>query len=403
MAENKYQMLVKELKKMNPEKGKIDSQRFWKIKKKVFPKSKDPPSAMLDKFSNLLTTQESIEARALEVYSERLQPNAIKEHLKSLEENTNNLCDLRLNLLKSIESDQWAPDDLKQAVKDLDRDKSRDALGHANELFKEEVAGTDLKLATLNHEYPEVLNPCNITSIYKQKGSHKDFENYRGVFRVTVLRSILDRLIYNDNYHTIDDNLTDGNVGARKQRNIRDNIFVLGAVTNSVLNGGESPIQVQVQDAVKCFDKLWLQATTNSLYEAGMTNNMLNLLYLENKSARVAVKINNQLTKRIHVKDVELQGSVWGSLKCTTLLDTLNKNILPQSHLTYKYKGDPNVEIGVLGMVDDNMAISKCGISSVQKNAVINSFMETKKIALSDAKSVVLHIGKKSKCRIPCP
>ena len=254
VAEKKYQMLVKELKKMNPEKGKIDSQRFWKMKKKVFPKSKDLPSAMLDKFSNLLTTQESIEARALEVYGESLQPNAIKEHLKSLEENINKLCDLRLNLLKSIESDPWTLDDLKRAVKDLDRDKSRDALGHANELFKEEVAGTDLKLATLrlmnhikkNHEYPEVLNPCNITSIYKQKGSHTDFENYRGVFRVTVLRSILDRLIYNDNYHTIDDNLTDGNVGARKQRNIRDNIFVLGAVTNSVLNGGESPIQVQV-------------------------------------------------------------------------------------------------------------------------------------------------------------
>ena len=89
-------------------------------------------------------------------------------------------------------------DDLDQAVKDLDRDKARDALGHANELFKDEVAGTDLKLATLrfmnhmkkNHEYPEALNQCNITSIYKQKGSHKSFENYRGVFRVTVLRII---------------------------------------------------------------------------------------------------------------------------------------------------------------------------------------------------------------------
>ena len=167
-------------------------------------------------------------------------------------------------------------------------------------------------------------------------------------------------------------------VGAQKQRNIRDNIFVLGAVINSVINGGEAPIQVQVQDAVKCFDKLWLQATTNSLYEAGMTNSMLNLLYLENAKARVAVKVNNRLTKSITV--TELQGSVWGSLKCTALMDTLNKIILPQSHMTYKYKGDQNIELGVLGMVDDNLAIGDCGISSVQKNAVINSFCETKKI-----------------------
>jgi hypothetical protein len=92
-------------------------------------------------------------------------------------------------------------------------------------------------------------------------------------------------------------------------------IFVLAAVTNSVINGVEAPIQVQVQDAVKCFDMLWLQATTNSLYEAGMTHNMLNLFYSEYKHARVAVQINQQLTKRITVKNVEMQGSVWGSLK----------------------------------------------------------------------------------------
>ena len=54
-------------------------------------------------------------------------------------------------------------------------------------------------------------------------------------------------------------------------------------------------------------------------------------------------------------------------------------------------------------MVDDNMAINKCGISSVQKNAVINSFMETKRLTLSEEKSVVLHIGKKSKCKTLCP
>ena len=73
-----------------------------------------------------------------------------------------------------------------------------------------------------------------------------------------MLRSLLYRLIYNDCYTTVDDNLTDGNVGARKGRNICDNIFVLGAVMNSVINGKEDPIQIQVQDVEKCFDKLWL-------------------------------------------------------------------------------------------------------------------------------------------------
>ena len=57
------------------------------------------------------------------------------------------------------------------------------------------------------------------------------------MFRVTVLRGILNRLIYNDSYYTIEENLTDGNVGARKHRKIRDNIFLVGTISNSVING----------------------------------------------------------------------------------------------------------------------------------------------------------------------
>ena len=227
--------------------------------------------------------------------------------------------------------------------------------------------------------------------------------NYRGVFRVPLFRSILDRLMYNDLYTTLDSNLTDGNVGARKDRNIRDNIFILGAVINSVTNGGEDPIQVQVVDVEKCFDKLWLQATTNAIYEAGVKSDLLNLLYIENKNAKIAVKVNGQLTKRINVKNVEIQGSVWGSMKCTTLMDQLNKTILTQDNLTYKYKGDDNIQIGVLGMIDDTLSISKCGTPSIQKNSIINSFIETNRLTLSQDKCVALHIGKKTKCKQPCP
>ena len=59
-----------------------------------------------------------------------------------------------------------------------------------------------------------------------------------------VLRSVLDRLVCSDCYTMIDDNLTDSNVGAKKGRNIRDNIFVLGAVVNSAIKGKEDPVQV---------------------------------------------------------------------------------------------------------------------------------------------------------------
>ena len=65
--------------------------------------------------------------------------------------------------------------------------------------------------------------------------------------------------------------------------------------------------------------------------------------------------------------------------------------------------GDPNIPIGVLGMVDDTLAVSECGYQAVRKNAVVNSFMETQRLRLSSEKSVVLHYGKEGKCTLPCP
>ena len=218
-----------------------------------------------------------------------------------------------------------------------------------------------------------------------------------------ILRSILDRLTYNNSYYTIDSNITDGNVGGRKHRSVRDNIFVIGAVINSVTNGTSKPIQVQVMDAEKCFDKLWLQACINALYEAGINNDYLNLLYIENKNANIAVKVNGKLSERINVRDGVLQGSVWGSLKCTTLMDQINKTALSDKTLQYQYKGDPNIPIGILGMVDDTLGVSECGNPAIRKNAVLNSFIETQRLTLSKEKSVVMHFGKSSKCQLPCP
>ena len=121
----------------------------------------------------------------------------------------------------------------------LKNDKSRDPNGLANELFKEDAAGSDLKEAILKlmnqikteQKYPICLELCNITSIWKLKGSRNQFSSYRGIF--SVFRAILDRLIYDDEIENIVSNLTDSNVGVRRKRNMRDNIFVLNAIINS--------------------------------------------------------------------------------------------------------------------------------------------------------------------------
>ena len=67
-------------------------------------------------------------------------------------------------------------------------------------------------------------------------------------------------------------------------------------------------------------------------------------------------------------------------------MDQLNNILLQQEQLKYHYRGDTNIDIGVLGMIDDTLSISKCGNTSVQKNAVLNSFIETQRLTLSTEK-----------------
>ena len=66
--------------------------------------------------------------------------------------------------------------------------------------------------------------------------------------------------------------------------------------------------------------------------------------------------------------------------------------------LIYKYRGDPNIGVGVLGMINDNVGISEIGIDSVEKNALINSFVEEYRLEMHNDKSMVTDKGSARKC-----
>ena len=204
-AENYNRLINEEINDIDCESGGVQSDRFWALKKRLFPKSRDPPTAMLDEFGNLVTCQETIENEALKVYQQRLKNRPMREDLKNLEHDKNELCKLRLKIAASRKTPDWTMTQLDVVLKSLKVNKSRDPHGYANELFKIDVAGDDLKRAILllmnriknEQKFPKILEICNISSIWKKKKSRNDFENYRGIFRVSVFRSILDKLIYN--------------------------------------------------------------------------------------------------------------------------------------------------------------------------------------------------------------
>ena len=89
-----------------------------------------------------------------------------------------------------------------------------------------------------------------------------------------------------------------------------------------------------------------------------------------------------------------MQGTVWAGLCCTVMFDKLGKLVYSRPELMYKYKGI--VAIPPMEMVDDILSVTKCSNQSVKVNAVVNTFMETKKLKLNKKKCHRIHVPSKN-------
>ena len=118
---------------------------------------------------------------------------------------------------------------------------------------------------------PEVMEFVNITSIYKGKG----------LKNVNILRSILLKVIYNDEYENIDSQMSDSNVGGRKRKNIRNHLFIVNGIINESIRM-KKEIDIEILDYKQCFDSMWLEETVNDLFETGLKNDNLNMIYKMN-------------------------------------------------------------------------------------------------------------------------
>ena len=82
---------------------------------------------------------------------------------------------------------------------------------------------------------------------------------------------------------------------------------------NDAVNVSKEALDIGIYDVEKCFDSLWLEECINDIYDAGPNNYKLNLLYLMNKTAQVAIKTPWGLTERSTMTNIVMQGTVWGS------------------------------------------------------------------------------------------
>ena len=323
---------------------------MWAMLKKKFPRiTKSTPVAKRDFKGNLITQHQGLRKLYLKTYKQRMRNRVIKKELIEFKEIKEDLFDKRLKLANEKKSKLWSIGELEKALRYLKNSKSRDPSGWVNELFKDGVAGKNLKLSLLHivnkikeeNYIPDFVRLADISTIYKGKGSKKDLINERGIFVVSIIRSILMRLIYEDYYSIIDKSMSDSQIGARKRKNVRNHLWIVHGIISDILSSKtKKPVDIQILDYKQCFDSLWLKECMNDFYSAGVQDDKFAFLYNINSNVNIAVKTPVGKTTRESITNVITQGDVFSPIFCSKQVDTIGQECLTKSKHTYFYRGE---------------------------------------------------------------
>ena len=391
-------IIMEDMKHLMTTDGNFSFNDAWKLKKKLFPLYRDAPFAVYDNGDNLVTNYSGMLDVMKVEFTFRLRNRVINQEYEELKELKEYLCMLRLEISKSSDYSEWTIKQLRGAINKLKNNKCKDPHGHINELYKHMgMNGIVSLLDMLNCIketllIPSHLNLSNVSTIYKGKGSKQNVVNLRGIFKLPIVRNILDRLICFDEYKHVGENMGQFQVGNQKERNIRDHSLIIHAIVNEARHK-KKRIDILFTDIKQCFDSVWLDEATNDLYDSGVVSRNLNLLYEGNSKTRMCVETNFGRSERVELNKVVMQGSVPGGLICSNQISKVCNKLFQEGNV-YMYR--EQIPIPPLAMVDDIMAVVECNSTdALACNSKTDSFIQQKKLEsqVGEGKCQWIHCG----------
>ena len=381
----------------NPE--LINVGKMWKVLKKLWPQKNSIPMAKRNHLGKIISKPREIKSLMAKEYKERLRKRPTRPDMNNLMRKRKIIFENILKVAKSRKSPKWTMEDLNLAISKLKSNKARDFEGYSNELFKNNIIGSDIKKSLLlmfnkikeNSFIPYFMNCANITTVPK-KGNQIELQNERGIFRVSVLRSILMNLIYERKYPEVDKRISECQMGGRKQKGCKNNIFILNGIIHENMKSKKmKPITLQFYDYTQMFNSIDLKEAIRDMFNTGLNDENLILLYNSNKEISMAVKTAHGLSDRVVVNDSVLQGDTFGSLMASVQVDKIGQDCVSNgNHIMYKN----NLAIGFLGMVDDIVGITESGHRASELNALINVKTAEKTLQFGPSKCKYMIVGK---------
>ena len=378
---------------------RLSPNAFWKLKKSLNLNTEVGNTVVLKNGTELFG-ESAIRSAYRDEFIYRLRKRSISDDLQKYEDLTNATCDLHvLEGINSHENLQFSVNKLTKIIKALKRNKSPGPDGFPAEIFIH-AGGEFIKSITemfnnikRNHGVPRKWNMVKIKTLYKNKGSPKDLENYRGIFLTPTMAKLCEKYLINESADGIA-NINKFQAGSRPNRSAADQLFLVRACIDHA-RYLKITISVTLYDFKQCFDGMWLQDSILSVKNIGIANEVLSFIKKLNETSDIVVKTPVGETTEFTIKNIVKQGTVLGPLLCSA-----STAECCSEHTT------GGVSIGStcirsLAYVDDILDINQDLESSNSAHEVVVNFTEKKRLELSWTKCSVIPINSRKNTMVP--
>ena len=273
----------------------------------------------------------------LTVQQERL--DRWKDYLSELLNRPSQVKEAVLNRISQIdEAEELAtlPDseEIENAILSLNNNKSPGEDGLPAEIFK--YGGAELHseilrlfLRILEEEnVPDELKNVRIVSIYKNKGSRSDCNNYRGIALLAVAGKLLTKIIQNRIAKTlVDTTVTDSQCGFRTARRTCDMIFAARQLQEECIEQQRSLYAIFI-DLTKAFDTVNRDALWFVLQKEGFPLKVINILKSLHTGMTGSVVVDGDVTSSFPISTGVKQGCVIASTLFIVYFDAMPQEAL---------------------------------------------------------------------------
>ena len=153
-----------------------------------------------------------------------------------------------------------------------------------------------------------------------------------------------------------------------------------GIIHDVMVSKNSKSVVLQYYDYSQMFDSINLNEAISDIYDSGLSNDTLGLVFKSNIEVSIAIKTLHGLTDRQTVRNTVLQGDKFGSLLASVQVGKIGQDCMKAGY-NYWYKDD--LPVGFLGMVDDIVGVTEAGFKASQ----LNTFFNVKTLSL-ELKSV---------------